>query len=437
MKKMHFIFNCSKRSCVLPVKAGLFIFLLFLASGFSLFAQSRDFIPYVTQISIEARNNLIMLTWVDSPDARGSVYIFRSTRPFTGTIPANIRPVVVRYGEQFFVDETDDIVNLYYFIAASDTSGQRYDIILPQINSTSLFTVQNPADVSAPVLLSPAISTPPQTETIEGINNLRAVQDGDRVIITYDTSASDFLHSMLGGTQPGRNAILYRSTSPIQRPQDLLNAVIVQSGISSPFFDMPIPGLSWFYAIIYEDEISSGNMGIRPGINATVSAVTIYSELSQERSLRPMPLPILTLRNTMPDSFFIIEMPVPIPLSAESIAMLQEIQMPQKSPLNLKRPRVFSVDLIAPVGGEESALFQIIMEYFVQHEWENARVSLQHYLSLPRSREVEARARFYLGQTFYYTENYREALMEFLSFRTHNLAEANSWIDAVLTAMVY
>ncbi|MCL2440909.1 MAG: hypothetical protein FWD14_04145 [Treponema sp.] len=397
-------------------------FLLFFACGL-ISAQNRDFTPYVSQISVEIRNNLIRLTWVDSPDARGPVFIFRSARPFSGSIPANIRPVIVRYGEQSYVDDTDDMQNLYYFIAASDTSGQRYDIILPRINSTSLIISQMLDDSASIIAVPPSGFMP--AELTEGIYNLRANQDDDKVIITFETA----------GTQ--RNAILYRSTQPVRQPHDLLNAVIVRSRISSPFVDYPVPGLTWYYAVIYEDEIASGNMGIKPGINTTVSPVIITGEQTQERSLRPIPLPVMTLHNTMPESFFITEIPGQTPLSIESREVIRETQMPAKAPLVLRRPRVFAVDLVAPTGGEESALFQIVMEHFVKYEWDTARTSLQHYLSLPRSREVEARARFYLGQTLYFTGNYRQALMEFLSFRSFHLPEANTWIDAVLTAMVY
>ncbi|WP_461247278.1 hypothetical protein, partial [Treponema sp. R6D11] len=108
------------------------IFTLFLVVPVGIFAQSKDHTPYVSQIKVEPRNNLIRITWVDSPDAKGPVYIYRSARPFNGVIPANIRPVVVRYGEQYYIDDSDDMKNVYYFIAASDTSGQRYDIILPK-----------------------------------------------------------------------------------------------------------------------------------------------------------------------------------------------------------------------------------------------------------------------------------------------------------------
>jgi len=398
----------------------LSVFTLFLSVSAGIFAQSKDHTPYVTQLKVESRNNLIRLTWVDSPDARGPVYIFRSARPFTGSIPANIKPVVVRYGEQYYIDDTDDMENLYYYVSASDTSGQRYDIILPRINSTSLNPVSQEDIATAP-------ETPSTAETTQGISNLKASQDGERVIITFNRDSQR------------RNAILYRSMQPITRSQDLINAVLVQSGIDSPFtdFPVPVPGLTWYYAVIYEDDIASGNMGIKPGVNATVTPVTVTSEQPTERTLRPIPLPVLTLRNTVPDSHFITEIPGQIPLSAASSNMLSDTKMPTKAPINLRRPRVFSVDLVAPTGGEESALFQIITEYFVTFKWEEAQVSLQHYLSLPRSKNIEARARFYLGQTLYYTGKYRESLMEFLAIRPIHYAEANKWVDAVLSAMVY
>jgi len=133
----------------------------------------------------------------------------------------------------------------------------------------------------------------------------------------------------------------------------------------------------------------------------------------------------------------ITEIPSEDSLSFGSASMLRNTLMPQKEPLDLKRPRVFSIDLVAPLSGEDSALFQIVMEYFLEFEWETTRINLQHYLSLPRTREVEARARFYLGQSLYYTGLYREALMEFLTFRSLYPDEAKVWIEAILTAMVY
>jgi hypothetical protein len=391
--------------------------ILFLAVSAGLYAQNGAS-PVVSQIKAEARNNLIRLTWVDSPDARGPVYIFRSTRPFTGTIPANIRPVIVRYGEQYYIDDSDDISNLYYFIAASDTAGRRYDVIIPHTNSTNV-------NLSAAEAQAEPAAPEPQAEPVQGISNLRAVQDGERVVISFDV------------TGQRKNAVLYRSAHPVRRPQDLLDAVIVRSGFDSPFVDFPVPGISWYYVLIFEEEISAGRMGITPGVNATVSAVTISEDRIAERALRPIPLPVMTLGNAAPESYFLPEASGQAPLSEGTARMLRNTEMPAKAPHAPRKPRIFTIDLQAPSGGEDSALFQIVNEYFVRRDWEGARTGLLHYLSLPRSKDVEARARFYLGQTLYFTGNYRGALFEFLTIRSLHPVEANIWIDAILSAMVY
>ena len=397
----------------------LFTLILFLAGSTALIAQEGALLPHVTQIKAESRNNLIRLTWADSPDARGPVYIFRSTRPFLDSVPANIRPIIARYGDQYYIDDSDNIENLFYFIAASDISGRRYDIIIPQINSTGVNDTGEPVQqITAPPVIE-------ASEPAQGISNLKAEREGERVIITFDIYG------------PSRSAVLYRSMNPIIQPYDLLNAVIIQSEIVSPFVDFPVPGINWFYAAIYEDDIAGGSMGIRPGINATDSAVIIPGDQSAQRDLRPIPLPAMTLRNAMPDSFFLSGATRRIPLGETAASMLQNIQIPAKETLTLKSPRVFAVDMQAPSSGEESALFQIINDFFEKRNWEGARVGLKHYLSLPRSGDVEARARFYLGQTLYFTENYREALFEFLSIRSIHTVEANIWIDAILAALVH
>jgi hypothetical protein len=393
----------------------LLVFTLILAIP-CLAAQQGGFMPTVTRIRAESRNKLIRLTWTDSPDARGPVYIFRSARPFSGSVPANIRPVVVRYGMQYYIDDTDGMENIYYFIAASDVSGRRFDIIVQQINSI----VVNVAFPSEKVYVSPSIT---EEWNAEGLFNIRAVNDGERVIITFNTA------------NPQKSAVLYRSMQPVMKSEDLLNAVVVRAEIRSPFVDMPAPETAWYYTVIFEDEISNGNINIKPGINSTVSAVFAYSEETAYSFMRPVPLPILTL-NGFGSGGFLPNTSRELPLSNESMNAVGIVQPLQKEPLVLKKPRVFAIDMEAPAGGEESALVQILKEYFEKFDWEGARINLQSYLSVPRTREVQTRAHFYLAQTLYYTGKYSEALMEFLTFRPTNSVEANSWIDAVLSAMV-
>ena len=391
--------------------------LILLVFAMSAAAQDNGNSYVVSNISAEARNNLIRLTWIDSPDARGPVYIFRSSRPFSGSIPANIRPVVVRYGEQYYIDDSDDLENLYYFVAASDVSGRRYDIIIPRVNSAVV-------NISGTAGGIPA-GKEPEAPPIPGISNLIARLEGEKIVITFDVNG------------PRKNTILYRSTQPVKEPRDLLNAIMVKSGFDSPFTDYPVPGLSYYYALVYEDEISGGSIGIKPGINATISAVTVSGGRAEERALRPMPLPTMTLNNDMRDGYFLPDTTGSVSLSENTAKIIRNTPVPEKVPLEQRRPRVFTVDLQAPSGGEDSALFQIISDSFIKRDWEKARTDLLHYLSLPRSKDVEARARFYLGQTLYFSGYYRGALFEFLAIKSFHPVEANMWIDSTLAAMVY
>jgi hypothetical protein len=377
----------------------------------------------VSRVTAEARNNLIRLTWVDSPDARGPVYIFRSSRPFSGSVPANLRPVTVKYGEQYYIDDSDDLEIIYYFVAASDVSGRRFDIIIPRVNSANV-------NISGTMPEEDNFLNEPATSPIQGISNLAARLDGERILITFDVNG------------PRKNAVLYRSAQPVREPRDLLNAVMVQSGFRSPFIDYPVPGLSYYYALVYEDEISLGSLEITPGINATISAVTVYGGGVTERALRPIPLPAMTLNNALPEGYFLPDSGGSASLSGASLSdnaakAVRNSSVPEKAPIEQRKPRVFRVDLQSPAGGEDSALFEIISESFVNRDWEKARVDLQHYLSLPRSKDVEARARFYFGQTLYFTGNFKGALFEFLSIKSIHPVEANMWIDSILAAMVY
>lgn len=390
------------------------------------------FMPYVSRIKAEARNNLIRITWVDSQDARGPVYIFRSTRPFSDSVPPNIRPVEVRYGEQSYIDDTDDLVNLYYFIAASDISKKRYDLIVPQLNTinvnlneSNIFENPYVAMPSYSVESETPFSSSQSTVMPSDISELKAVLNGERVVITYDIA------------DRRKNVIIYRSMQPIRQPQDLLNAVIVQSGVTSAFSDTPVPGISWYYAVIYEEEIISGNVSITPGANATVSSVMVAGDESIERSLRPMPLPYMTPQSASLDNLFTADVLQPTPLDKRTSELLSEMQLPSKDPLTLKTPRVFRIDMQPPSTGEASALFYIIKSSFEKYEWEEARGSLVNFLALPRSRNVEVRARFYLAQALYFTENYKEALLEFLFVKSLYPEEADTWIAAVLEAMVH
>jgi hypothetical protein len=390
--------------------------------------EEPPFTPFVSELEAEAKNNLIRLTWKDSPDAKGPVYIYRSDTPFNTARPGfgKAQPVEVPYGVEYYIDETETTGTIYYFAAASDGSGRRYDIPLPVGNSIRV-------DISdLPFSGAPSLSEEPMPLGLHGgIYALETAVLGEGVTISF---LANF---------PGRNLVLYRSVQPITRTTDLLRAVIVQSGLSSPFTDYPVPGIQYYYAVIFEDELTRGRVGIYPGYNATQRPVEIKAAEGRaglpgaKAEIRSMPLPLMSLDYAAPGFQGLVEAPAePVPLSPEARRALESLRPTEPRPGPQKKPRAFSQDLEAePAAGEEQALKVIVQGYFLGEDWENSCIELRRYLSLHHSAGIAARARFYLAQSLYFSLSYREALREFLLVKDFFPQEANEWINASLTAL--
>ncbi|GHT72622.1 hypothetical protein FACS1894110_26960 [Spirochaetia bacterium] len=127
-----------------------------------------------------------------------------------------------------------------------------------------------------------------------------------------------------------------------------------------------------------------------------------------------------------------------IPLSPEAAKALSNIPKRNPEVAVPQKPRVFSVDLNKDNNGigEESGLKAIVQGSFLARDWKKAIAELRRYLTIPRSELTEARARFYLGQSLFFSANYREALFEFIMIKAQFPREANEWIDASLAALI-
>ncbi|AEF80804.1 conserved hypothetical protein [Leadbettera azotonutricia ZAS-9] len=382
----------------------------------------------VTGLQGEAKNNLLRLTWVDSVDARGPVYIYRSVSPFEPGTDLSIlgRLIKVPYGVQSYIDEVEFPGTWYYFVAASDTEGQRFELPLPPDNSIGIEILES----SDRLAVSPAA---PPAEIAHGgepgVNSLSAAVEGDSVIVTF--RAED----------RGRAVVLYRSARPLKQARDLVGAVIVQPDIASPFIDYPVPGIPYYYAVIFEDDLTRGTAALYPGRNATVEAVEVPQGsdgvgLSSSASIRSLPLPMISLAAAVPGMNAFDETPSPVELSPEASKALEDLEPVQRKSSLAKSPRAFSQDLEAPGGGEEYALYSIMQDFFLKKDWDGCRNALAGYLGLPRSSASEARARFYLGQCYYFLGQPRESLFEFLSAQPAYPDESAEWIQASLAALV-
>ena len=385
---------------------------------------SSVFAPFVSRLQGELRNNLVRLSWQDSPDVRGPVYIFRSSFPIEGT-PHGIRPVEVPYGVQSFVDEVEYGLNYYYYVAASDFSGRRYDIFINTNNMISVSVTAQDGVAQTPVPAASPEAMPP-SRVWSGVSSLEVVPQDDRVIITFSV-------------ENVRSAALYRSIRPIAHTPDLLGAVIIQTRITSPFTDFPVPGIPYFYAVIDEDDLLGGTVSIVPGLNATRSPVEISMSRgapgldAPAQSIRAMPLPQLATMTAASGNELSANASAPVELSPQAARVLESIPVrPPVDPAS-RSPRVFARDLeVYTAGGEEQALSYIIRGSFGRRDWESARNELSSFLALPRSPEVTARSRFYLGQCFYFMNRPREGLFEFLAIQDLFPGESREWVQASL-----
>jgi hypothetical protein len=316
-----------------------------------------------------------------------------------------------------YIDDAESSGQVYYFIAASSGAGDPQILIIPGVNTVEVELKTPRAEAAAPPPRGPG-----------GIYGLEIRQEGEGVAIHCRTDTD-------------ADTVLYRSVKPITHTADLLTAVIVQSG-RPPFVDYPVPGIPYYYAVIYEEELRRGRVGIYPGYNAALRAVEVQAErvgLPRAAELRPLPLPLMSLNYAVPGIDNFSELRNPIPLGLNAAKALGSLRPARPRTEASRRGRAFSQDLETETQGvtaENLALRAIVQGPFSRGDWETSRRELDRYLSGHRGVIGEARARFYRGQCLYFSGVYREAFYEFLLARNYFPVEVNEWMDACLEILV-
>ncbi|MCL2834479.1 MAG: hypothetical protein FWD78_15010 [Treponema sp.] len=397
-------------------------FLLTAASISGIYAQNADetlaaeqeFSPFVTNLQGEVKNNLLRLTWTDSPSVSGPVFIYRSLAPFeqTQTVLPD-RPREVPYGIESYMDELDDSGIYYYLAIASDTEGGRYEMYILPDNTVM---VQMTASIGLTGIQEQPDTAGPKEAAGLSISKLNASAEDDKIVISFVP-------------ETGANLVLYRGTRPIRNTSDLLGAAIIQSNASSPFYDSTVPGIPYYYAIVPANELTRGTVSIQPGINATVDPAIIAA--AAESGVRAVPLPLMAVTAAVPPP----SIKQQAQLSDELVNALAGIPVYARDSSVIKDSMVFPEDLETTGGGEEYLLGSIIQNNFINRDWINAANDLTRFLSLPRSRLIEARARYYLGQCNYFNGLLTDALYEFLSVGAVYPDASPEWIQEILQKM--
>lgn len=400
------------------------------------------FAPYPSRLRVGVREDVVIISWEDSPDLSSGYVVFRhSAEPSAGNFADAVMIGDAESGSPAFEYRPPDDGPYYYFVLGRSQSGV-YEVFIP-LRNASLAPIRAEAAASRPTQASPGTASPgtaaqaapaaagPQPSAVP-VDGVSARVEGDAVRIGFVADAS------LG------RLVLYRGTAPFRDAQALLSATIaavLPSG-SADYVDYPIPGIEYYYALVPERELLGGRLGVEPGRNATLRPVLIPAGLyrvglpSSTSYARSAPLPFLVLTRRVTDADPLIRedlAPQARPVSAATEKSIVSLVASAGVAPSFSRPAItiFPEDLKTSPSSDFS-LYTISAGSLARGNYEQAARELNLYLSLPRSPAATARARFYRGQALAMTGAWREAFFELLRAEDSHYLAVQPWLDYVL-----
>lgn len=234
---------------------------------------------------------------------------------------------------------------------------------------------------------------------------------------------------------------IYRSSSPIGTFYDISKASKVGEvdSVTGGFIDTVKNYNDYYYAVIANIEGKPYDI-ILPSINSTVNGVHLKLPEKNEQitntasakekligpdELREIPLPYLNLTD------YTKRKPLPLSMEVKNIAKALTNGKKKKVVKQLEI-HVFEEDLISPDGGDDYLLFDILKNTFIQKKYADATVQLESLLGTNCSLSVQRRATFYMGESFYYSQKYDDAVRAFLRIYEFYPGLTKKWIDSSL-----
>jgi len=407
-----------------PVLVAAFMFASFLAlaQGAPAGQPEASFAPFASRLKAQAVDYQVKLTWKDSPDVQGVYVVYRSPQEITSQNFSKAYLLAkVDAGVEFFIDTPPDQKGYFYAVIVQGSAGTLYPVLIPYRNKTSAAVA--------------GLTAAPEEELAARISGIKAAVSsaGDGIDVTFTASS------------PTRDLLLFWGTAPLSTPEDLLSSTsTTQLDPGTTRYFLPVfPGVDYWFAVLDAGLYKIGKTTLVSGVNTTTAPVQIPVAAGRiapalPTARRPMPLPSLAVTLGVQSGRQLTgpvlpELPDETLVSAateKSISLLmQNIQPPA---LKEQTRQVLPSDATPMPGGELALLQAIVAGPFSSGDMSGASRSLVDFLRLPRAAPVEARARYYLGQTYYLQGRTRDALMEFLLCEDYFYPEAQPWENACL-----
>lgn len=265
------------------------------------------------------------------------------------------------------------------------------------------------------------------------ITNIKATSTENSIEIRFTNSNVD------------RELVIYRYTNPINNYNDLVQASLITTFLTSDniFIDYPLEGIPYFYLIMDSLLTKAGEYVIQKDQNVTTQSILIqnartYNRIESRETLRTQPLPYLDLKSSiesgkhLSDSYS--ELPVKYNLTFESQNIINKII----NNIYIRKSAdyeivIFDTDMETSSNSEEYQLKRILETDFRDKNWIAANRLLSNFLSVDHSKKIQNSAHFYLAQVLFFQNRYTESFMEFTLIHEELPRETKPWMDIILT----
>jgi hypothetical protein len=238
--------------------------------------------------------------------------------------------------------------------------------------------------------------------------------------------------------------LVFRDVKPIASYSQLekLEPAATLTGSDTGWTDTVSNYTDYYYAVI----ALTGNKRydiIIPSMNATVNGVhrklppqkaaadisaSAKEKFYPEGTMRETPLPYIDLIEGINSTETYMGQQVRD--EAKELAGKSVVQ--KRIPLDIY---VFEKDLVSPDGGDDYFLFDALKTTFIRRKYMESVGALKKLLGTNRSGDVTKRAKFYLGESYYFSGNYQEAVKTFLTVSDEYPSLTKKWIDSSLDFM--
>ena len=234
--------------------------------------------------------------------------------------------------------------------------------------------------------------------------------------------------------------LIYRDTRQIASFSQIKNLEPIAqiSSNFSGYTDNVKDFIDYFYCVlaITKDSTSPYDL-ILLSFNSTVKGAHIAvnnqqkepqkketEKLYYEGTLRETPLPYIDIvENSI--------QPTPT-VSEEAAFAAQTLTNKSKKKEPILKPYIFEEDLISPDGGDDYLLFEILKQYFVQKNYEEAIVQLNKLAGTNIKETTRNRIYFYIGECEYLTGEYENAVKSFVKVQDAYPILSRKWINSSL-----